>query len=256
MIKTVNILGAGNVGFHLAKVLSSKVRIKGVFSKNIDNAQSLAEMVNAKGTNEIGELPESVDLNIICLKDDVIAKVAQDLPKEIPIVHTSGSIGIEVLKDFSKNGILYPLQTFSKNRELLISEIPFLIEGNTQIFENELAHFCKTNLSEHIEITNTESRAVIHLAAVISNNFMTALLEESNAILSEINLDLNLLKPLIEETIKKAFEMGPKSAQTGPAKRQDFKVIAQQIDRIKTPQTKELYKQITALILSQQESNS
>jgi predicted short-subunit dehydrogenase-like oxidoreductase (DUF2520 family) len=252
VIKSVNIIGSGNVATHLGKNLCGQIDVKTVYSHSIINANILAEEVNSIPVNQISDLSIDVDLNIICLKDDIINQIIHKLPKEIPTVHTSGSIGIDVIKSFEKYGILYPLQTFSKHSDLLMSEIPFLIEGNSNAFTNELKTFCENNLSAHTQITDSKTRQQIHLSAVLSNNFITALLRESEIILNQNNLDLSLLNPLLFETLKKSFDSSPKESQTGPAKRLDYKVINSQLQLIESEKIKQIYQLLSELIIEQQ----
>ena len=77
----------------------------------------------------------------MCIKDDEIHNVAIQFHKR-PIVHTSGSSGLSVFKN-QKNltGIVYPLQTFNKNTEININEVPFFIVSNDIFFKKELKDF-------------------------------------------------------------------------------------------------------------------
>jgi predicted short-subunit dehydrogenase-like oxidoreductase (DUF2520 family) len=186
------------------------------------------------------------------VNDSAVKDIAKRLPKDLPIVHTSGSIPIDVFSGFKNYGILYPLQSFSKASSLDISLIPFLLEANNSLFENSVIEFCKQFLSKNVHITTSQLRSEIHLAAVISNNFITHLLAESESVLKSNDLSLDILSPLITETIKKAFEIGPVNAQTGPAKRNDTVVMEKQIERISNSKLKKIYKLMSELI---QENN-
>jgi len=253
MIKTINIIGAGNVATHLVKhFLNQKdICIKTVFSRQLKHAEVLVENTNTLSINSINNIDTTADLTIVCVKDDAIKEVVLGLPKSMPLVHTSGSVSVKVLSKFKKSGILYPLQTFSKAKPLNMSSIPFLIESNNKEFEDELTQFCMTNLSTFVQVANSELRSEIHLAAVISNNFITSLLFESSKILEQNSLNLSLLKPLIEETISKSFETTPKDAQTGPAVRRDVSILKTQVDKITNPILKDIYKLMTNLIQEQ-----
>ena len=255
MIKTINIIGSGNVGTHLALYLKDKVNIKTIFSQSIVNAEKLADKINSKPINHLADLHQNVDLNLICVKDDIIGDLAVQLPINIPVVHTSGSISINVLSRFTNYGILYPLQTFSKTSRLDVGAIPFLIEASSDYFYDELYQFCINNLSSNIIKANSDLRQQIHLSAVISNNFMTALLVESEKILKKNNLSLQLIKPLVQETINKSFNNSPLNAQTGPAKRKDLQIIKKQINLIDNDKLKQIYQLISELIIEQQSTN-
>ena len=108
-----------------------------IYSRNIKNAANLANLVNAKYTSKITEI-EKVDLIIIAVSDDVIIQIIDNL-KGTNIVHTSGSVGLDIFNNKYKNyGVLYPLQTFNKKNAVDIKHTPILIETNNCEFEKEL----------------------------------------------------------------------------------------------------------------------
>jgi predicted short-subunit dehydrogenase-like oxidoreductase (DUF2520 family) len=248
----VNIIGTGNVATHFINHLKSRVIISTVYSRDLDNAKKMAVDFGALAINNLSDIDVNADLTIIMVNDSVVKDIAKQLPKDLPVVHTSGSIPIDVFSGFKNFGILYPLQSFSKDSPLDISLIPFLIEANNSLFENNIIEFCEQYLSKNIHITTSQLRSEIHLAAVISNNFITHLLAESESVLKSNDLSLDILSPLITETIKKAFKIGPVNAQTGPAKRNDINVMEKQVERISNLKLKKIYKLMSALI---QENN-
>ena len=47
-----------------------------------------------------------------------------------PIVHTSGSVGLDVFKNKIDNfGVFYPLQSFNKDIEMELENVPICIEA-------------------------------------------------------------------------------------------------------------------------------
>jgi len=244
----VNIIGTGNVATHIVKHLFGVVEISTIYSRSLSNAKKIANDVNSIGINNLEHVDLEADLTVIMVSDDAVRNIIERLPKSMPVVHTSGSVAIDVFIDFENCGILYPLQSFSKDSQLDISSIPFLIEANNANFEKTVIRFCEKFLSNTIHITTSEIRSEIHLAAVISNNFITQLLAESESILKSNNLTLDLLSPLITETINKSFKIGPVNAQTGPAKRNDIEVLNKQFKRISNLKLKTIYKLMSELI--------
>ena len=93
----------------------------------------------------------------------------------------------------------------------------------------------------------------IHLAAVIASNFTNHLLYESQQILEKEKIDFSWIRPLMEETIRKAFETGkPASVQTGPAKRKDQKVLDTHLQLLQSkPDMQEIYRLISSSIAGQ-----
>ena len=74
-IKNITIVGTGNVGSHLAKSFSvSKIKVNGIFSRNSENAQSVARSLNTDVIDRLDSIKNS-DLVLICVPDDVIIEV-------------------------------------------------------------------------------------------------------------------------------------------------------------------------------------
>ena len=169
----------------------------------MDNAFLLASELNAMPCNDIKFISNESDVYIICVKDDYIEDIAnQFFFTDKLIVHTSGSVALEALNKFDNYGIFYPLQTFSKEKDVDVSIIPFCIEASNTETENILLSFGKS-LSKNVQMINSEQRKKIHLAAVFACNFSNYMYTIAEDLLQQNNIDFELLKPLILETAKK-----------------------------------------------------
>jgi predicted short-subunit dehydrogenase-like oxidoreductase (DUF2520 family) len=71
----------------------------------------------------------------------------------------------------------------------------------------------------------SKNRQKYHLAAVFVNNFVNHLFYKAQVQLKQNNLDWELLKPLMEETVAKLDDHSAFDAQTGPARRNDHDTI-------------------------------
>jgi len=173
--------------------------------------------------------------------------------KDKLVVHTSGSLPMDVLKEVSSNfGVFYPLQTFSKSRKADFKSIPICIEANTADNENHLVDL-GTSISGNVQHINSEERKILHLAAVFACNFPNYMYTIAEQILARNKLDFNFLKPLIEETAAKVQTIDPHNAQTGPAKRGDKIIMNQHLELLKdSPGFKDIYKLISSEILKNQ----
>lgn len=244
-INSVNIIGAGRVGLTLIKLLDgSGVKIKSVMTSR---SLEIIFKQDFRTVTKVEELDPEVDLNIICVKDDAIGELVKRMPKRIPAVHTSGSVSISVFEGFQKSGIFYPLQTFSKDRDLELKSSYFLLEASGE-FEQELREFCENYFTNNILFCNSEQRKKIHLAAVFANNFINHLLLCSKEILDQEEIDFKILEPLVKETISKAFDVGPLTAQTGPAVRNDLLTLKNHLEMLKDENLKNIYKLLTESI--------
>ncbi len=251
-MKSIILVGSGNVATHLGIALQKgNYPIAQVYSRSIENAKTLAKKLNTDFTNDLTQL-KTADLIIVSVNDDAISKVLSQL-KNTAIVHTSGSVGLDVFNDnFSNCGVFYPLQTFNKELNLNISEIPFCVEGSSQAFEKQLTTIAKT-LSNNVVIMDSLQRKQLHIAAVFACNFSNQMFSIADALLAEKNIDFEILLPLIKQTISKLETNKPKAVQTGPAKRNDSNIIQEHIDQIQNKEIKELYQKISTNIIKTHE---
>jgi predicted short-subunit dehydrogenase-like oxidoreductase (DUF2520 family) len=154
---------------------------------------------------------------------------------------------MDILKEFSSNiGILYPLQTFSKAKDVNFKEIPVYIEANTQENTSKLLRFASA-FSDRAKEVNSSMRAQVHLAAVFACNFTNNLYAIASDILEKAGLGFEDMLPLIGETTEKIKTLHPRKAQTGPAIRRDSKVIEKQLNALEGRE-KQIYKLITESI--------
>jgi predicted short-subunit dehydrogenase-like oxidoreductase (DUF2520 family) len=223
MIKAV-ILGAGNLAFHLTNELlnSNAVDLVQVYNRNLKNIAYLENKVAI--CNDISHLKEA-DIYIVCVSDNAIAEVSNQLFFENKlVVHTSGAMDINELKSHSNKGVLYPLQSFTKEKKVDFSSIPFCIEAQNDT-DLALLKTIASAISTKVYTINSEQRKTLHVAAVFVNNFVNHLYYLGNEICDTNNIPFEILNPIIQETSKKIEYLSPFEAQTGPAKRNDSKTI-------------------------------
>ncbi|NUM50723.1 MAG: DUF2520 domain-containing protein [Flavobacteriales bacterium] len=250
-IKTISFIGSGNVATALAiHLFKKKYTISQVYSKNLHNAQVLAKKVKAKATNHIQNIADA-DLYIIALKDDVIETVSKKIKnKNIPIVHTSGTVSTEVFykNKFKTFGCFYPLQTFSKKNKLGVSNFPILLEANDTKFYSKLEKLALAVSANRLR-ANSKQRLNIHLAAVLACNFTNYLYSVSEDILNQSHFKINLLYPLIKQTAENAKKEKVFTLQTGPAIRKDYSTIRKHLQVLeKNKKAKKMYRLLTQAI--------
>jgi predicted short-subunit dehydrogenase-like oxidoreductase (DUF2520 family) len=252
LIKSVSIIGSGNIAFHLASALLDKgIIINEIIGRNKDKVTAYANQFNAKAVFDFTKVSTNVDLIIISVNDNAIKEVADQLKlKDKLVVHTSGSVEMEILKNASNQvGVFYPLQTFSVDTKSYFSVIPICIEGSSESVRNKLSDLALL-LSTNVYFINSEKRKCIHLAAVVSNNFINYLLSSTFNFLEEKDIDKEILLPLIDETIERIKTNNPDEIQTGPARRNDIETISVHSEMLKDfPQLQEIYKLMSHQIL-------
>jgi predicted short-subunit dehydrogenase-like oxidoreductase (DUF2520 family) len=259
--KKIAIIGCGAVAWHLAEkfrrhelyVYNHKANAVLTAYKNIYSAQVFPNLK---------KVIKDADLYFICIKDKHITDVLNTLsylPPASVICISSGNYNLKDYKGKLKNiGILYPLQTFSKEDEIKWKDITMVTDAlnKTALSDvNRIAHL----LSENVIALNYEQRLKLHLAAVLANNFTNSLYTETEKLLKSIDASytIQLFYPLLKQSIKKLKYISPLEAQTGPAKRNDKQVMAKHQDLLKNqPELMEIYKLISNLIMMQQKINS
>lgn len=246
MIK-ITLIGSGNVAQHLIKAFakSELVEIVQVFSRKKETLASLIEF--DKIVNDFQDLKEA-DLYIIAVTDNAIAEVSAQLPfiNQL-VVHTSGTASIETLDDKNRKGVFYPLQTFSKNKDVDFSVIPICLEAENTFDFRVLDTVAKSILKAVFPI-NSEQRKALHVAAVFVNNFTNHLYQIGQEICEENKVPFEILKPLIQETADKINTLNPTDAQTGPAKRNDSTTIEAHLEYLTNENQKNIYKILTQSI--------
>jgi len=243
----VVILGAGNVATHLAKALRKvNVHIAQVWSYHYENAVELANKVDAVAIKTLDELDFNASICLIAVKDDAIATLINQLKRfKGVVVHTSGAVNINIFDGLANYGAFYPLQTFSKSKELSFADIPLCLEANN---ENTLRILkgLAINLSGNVIEVDSEKRKILHLAAVFACNFTNHLYTLADEVLKEHQLDFAILRPLINETAAKVQQTLPKEVQTGPAIRNDKQTIQKHEQLLlQQPQLLEIYKTLS-----------
>ena len=238
-------VGAGRLATHFAQALHQKGHdIVAVYSRTLASASVLASKVGAQPTDAVDALPLQADAFIISVKDDALAAVAAQLAvgrEDCLVFHTAGSVPMSVLSQFRQHGVIYPMQTFSKERELDFSRIPIFIEANSQQAQQQ-AEALASSVSNDVRPLDGDARRYLHLAAVFACNFANHCYALAADILEKLGLPFSVMLPLIEETAQKVATMHPLDAQTGPAVRYDENVIrAQQQLLADEPLMQEIY---------------
>lgn len=247
----ITLIGAGRVGFHLGKQLKKAgFDILQVFSRNLNNSNKLASLVDSEAINQLSEVSPEADLVIIAVADSAISSVSRKLSEILTekslIVHTSGATPSMVFQNYFKRfGVFYPLQTFSFEKEPDFSEVPFCIYSDRPK-DLKILKEIASSLSEKVFVINDTQRARLHVAAVFVNNFTNHMYFIGKKILNEENISLDVLMPLIEETTQKIKKNDPFLMQTGPAIRRDQETIKSHLEMLeKHPDFQELYQLLT-----------
>lgn len=249
--KSVVIIGAGNVGMHLAMLFREHgVDVTVACRDSVSAAKYLNSSVQLVPMQSI---PPVADLYLLALKDSVIPEVAAAMPAlEGIVAHTSGSIGLEPVSKFQKRGVFYPFQSFRKEIPLTVKDFPVLIEASDDGALSELKNIAGLISSTVLNAT-ADIRAGIHTSGVFVSNF-TNLMYRAGwdvAEMKKFNAP-ELLLPLIQETALRLQYKQPSELQTGPAIRNDRETIDKHLALLNdNTDLQQIYRYLTNALLKQ-----
>ena len=260
------LIGAGNLATHLGKALHAAGHdMLQVFSRTMQSAETLASLLDAEPLTDIAQVRDDADVYIFSVKDSALVQLVAQLCRheadglgedgavnalrkakkgehERVFLHTAGSMPMSVFKGMAQHyGVLYPMQTFSKQREVDFSIIPCFVEANDEFAQKQIEGLAR-EISGRVYELSSEDRKYLHLSAVFACNFANHCYAISQELLEEHGIPFDVMLPLINETAAKVHEMKPKDAQTGPAVRYDENVIGKQSKLLENhPHFKKVY---------------
>ena len=225
----VVLVGAGNVAAGLAGPLMRSGVLVAWANRTVAKVRELLPEASTVEALPLEEVAESrPDIVVVSVADGALDSVVSSIGAigGSPLcLLTSGSVAMERLRPLShRTGVVYPLQTFTEGFPVDIAEVPFFTEASSPAdlaIVDDLVRLIGAT-PYHADATE---RRTLHLAGVLTNNFVNILLEQTEQVLAAKGYPLATVRPLIEMTVRKAFALGPHAAQTGPARRGDAEVM-------------------------------
>ncbi len=248
----ISFAGAGRVAEALCKELfHAGFRIDMIASETEISGKSLADSSKAVWSPTL-QFPDSTKIIIVAVPDHRLISVLNTLKCRTGtlVVHTAGSFGLDIFPEHIKQkGVFYPLQTFSKNRIVSFIDLPFLLEASDEE-SSEILKTIAESIGGDVHFVGTEQRRMLHLAAVFVCNFTNHILTEGQEVAGNAGFTLEILEPLIKETISKALDLGPENSQTGPAVRNDKNTIEKHLELLSfSPELQRIYNEMTRSII-------
>lgn len=239
MLKVI-LIGTGNIARFMHNILSGQpgitiVQVLGRNESALDYFRSTTPV-----STDFGQIGQA-DVYILAISDEAIGEVSHQLKigKGL-LVHTAGSISIEVLPQNVRRGVLYPLQTLKGIMPEKMRDIPMCIEASDEA-DYPLLYRLARYISERVERIDSAKRKQLHLAAVFANNFSNHVFYLSSEICEEHGVSFDLIRPLIRESCTKVMQQSPYEAQTGPARRGDQKTLNEHLKMLESPSLRAIY---------------
>ncbi|MCU0473860.1 MAG: DUF2520 domain-containing protein [Bacteroidales bacterium] len=244
--------GAGRVAGALCmKMHHSGIKILQVVSETETYGKPLAGSCNAEWS-EVLNFHDTNNIIIVAVPDHRLKEVIKSIRchESTIVAHTAGSYGLEVFpSSVKRKGVFYPLQTFTKGRNITFRDLPFILEAS-DTGTGEMLKKLAESIGGKTWFIDHERRKKLHLAAVFVNNFINHMLAAGKELASQDRLPFDILEPLIMETISKALENGPENSQTGPAVRNDVDTIEKHLNLLSfSPELQNVYREVTLSIM-------
>lgn len=239
MNTAVALIGNGKVASYLKQSLGEEGAEVAVYARN-----------PRPGEQTIGSLdPANYELILLCVSDDALAEVSRQIPASDALVaHVSGASPLDVIADqHARKAIWYPLMSMRADLELSIGAIPLCLEARREEDLQWLEKWTQ-QLGARSYRVDSEQRPFLHLAAVLAHNFSNQLYHLAFTTLQDQQLSLEILRPLLEQSLKSLGQGDPARQQTGPALRGDQKTIQRHLEMLPDEQSRQVYRIMTSSI--------
>lgn len=226
MIMQTHVIGMGRLGAHLADRLEHQGMAVHRWSRSPrPGVRPIAEWDTLEANSAV----------FLAVPDDAIRAVADSilstLQPDTLLVHHAGAVPVDVLEvDDRYRAVFWPPMTFSAQTAPDWSTLPLGVESTDEKWFNWAARWapCAFRLT-------AESRPKLHLGAVLSGNLTAAWIGTVETYLSAHGLTLDILAPLIEESVSKALIGNALKTVSGPASRNDRTTLSQQLAAMDDP---------------------
>ncbi|NND93598.1 MAG: DUF2520 domain-containing protein [Flavobacteriales bacterium] len=244
----VSIIGGGNVANAFGRRLHERgVEIVQLYSRDRKVGEELAEELEAIYIDSLDKIEPKVDVIILAVSDDALSEVAKELPStEALVMHCSGSTPLSVLPQKNR-AVIWPLRSIAKGQKMTWDDINMVLEADSDIASVRAMELIERFGSKPVKMDSKERRTA-HLVAVILNNFSNHLLHIADVLCMEQGMDRRIFQDLMEHTLEYS---GPAiDSQTGPAAREDLKVLDRQMKLLKKhPHFQKVYESVSTSII-------
>lgn len=243
----IGIIGAGRLGSALALALyAAGWRVGGVASRTAASADRLAALVGAPAMDAAG-VARACDIVFLTVPDAAIAGVAEGLcaaldagaPPASPaplagrcFYHACGAMDASAIAPLRRLGAavgsLHPLQSFADRDSWRNLEGCYVaLEGDAPAVERGLE--AAQAFGGRPFALPAGGKVLYHAAAAIASNYLIAVETLARDAMAAAGVEpargLEILRPLIEGTLRNAFAVGVPKALTGPISRGDVAVV-------------------------------
>lgn len=245
-MKSLCIIGAGRVGKTLGRLFAraGAFQVVEVRSNRLENAQAAVAFIGAGEPTSAASPLRQADVFMLTVPDDRIATVAAclrqaDVVKPDTILfHCSGALSSRDMPLLGTGLVasVHPAKSFV-NVEAAVQTFPgcwCACEGTPSALEVLQPAF--EAIGAQTFAIEAEKKMLYHIGCVFGCNYLTALLDVARGCLENAGVpagqSLQILQPLIEETVHNNVALGSTRALTGPIARGDAGLVEREVLRL------------------------
>lgn len=265
MSKSITLIGAGHVGKTLGKLWtqSRAFRLQDVLTQSLESAQRAITFIGAGQAVDNYARLQPADVFLIATPDDRIeascAALAQTglLTVDTIVFHCSGALPSSVLRPAIDQGAaiasIHPIRSFAQPEQVVQDFAGSWcgMEGEQRALDVLAPAF--TAIGAQLAPIKAEAKIHYHAGAVFACNYLVTLLDVARQSYARAGIApdvaLQMMAPLVRETVENIFRLGPESALTGPVARGDLETANRQWQAVAqaNPAHGELYRQCMTL---------
>lgn len=217
-----------------------------VMCRSLANAESAAEFMGSGGAVSDYAALRPADIYLIATSDDQIESSCAALARtglissDTIVFHCSGALPSSALHDAKQQGAavasIHPIRSFASPEQVAADFTGTWcgMEGDIRALDILAPAF--QSIGAKTASIRTEAKIHYHAGAVFASNYLVTLLDiavESYGragIAPDIALDM--MTPLVRETVQNVFKLGPATALTGPVARGDMATANRQLQAV------------------------
>ena len=242
--KTLNIIGAGQVGKSLARLWARHgvFTIGDILNRAPESARGAVAFIGeGRAVESMAEMRQA-DVWMVTVGDDGIRSCAErlavsgKLSQGTIVFHCSGALPSDELKAAQSTGAviasIHPVRSFASPEQAAhdFSGTWCGVEGDSAALDTLTPVF--EAIGARIVAIDPSAKAVYHSAAVFACNYLVTLLDTAVKAYGAAGVPqevaLQLMEPLVRGTVDNVFKTSPAAALTGPIARGDLATARKQ----------------------------
>lgn len=263
--KTLAIIGAGKLGQTLGRLWSAGgvLRLQDVLNRSLPSAQRAVAFIGAGRAVDAWPALRTADIYLIATPDDRIAASCDALAQAgllndgSTVFHCSGAQPSSALQAASARGAavasVHPIRSFAAPAEVVKNFAGTWcgMEGDARALALLAPAF--SAIGARTVAIDAGAKIHYHAGAVFACNYLVTLIDIARQSYMRAGIDmdtaLQMMAPLVRETVENIFRLGPAAALTGPIARGDMGTAEKQRQAVATadPAHGELYAQFMQL---------